>query len=384
MVVGQVARGKDFWDRQNEIEDLWRAITSGSHILISAPRRVGKTSIMYKVYDEPKDGYIPIYVNTESADSQQEFWRKLFHALLEEDFVNGLKARARLLWEKLKGIDIKKVLVTGIEFGDGEELGFVDAFKRLISDLDNDIKLIIMIDEFAQSIENIVKFEDEKSAISLLKNHRELRQDIKFSEKVTFIYAGSIGLESVVAKINSSRHINDLNSIKVKPLEKDDASEFALQLFQSHEKQITPDAIDYLLNQIEWLIPFYIQLIVQDVVKVERRKSDIQLASIDKAFVEALEHKQYFESWLTKIKTSFKNEEFLFAKAVLNQISEEHTITFSQMINLAAKHGLDEESARDIVRSLVYDGYINNNEQPKIYRFNSPILRLWWNKNVAN
>ena len=221
IIVGQAVRNSDFWDRTDELEDIWNAIESGSHILISAPRRVGKTSIMYKVLDEPKTNYIPVYIDTESADSQNEFWQKLFHALIEEDFVNGLKNSAKTLWSKLTTIKIKKITATvGVEFGDGEQLNYKEAFKRLIKDLDSDKKLIIMIDEFAQTIENIIKYEDEgiKSAISLLKAHRELRQDIKFSQKVTFIYAGSIGLESVVAKMDAIKHIIDLNSIKILPL----------------------------------------------------------------------------------------------------------------------------------------------------------------------
>ncbi len=383
-IVGQVARGEDFWDRKDEMEDIWKAIESGSHILISAPRRVGKTSIMYKVVDEPKEGYIPIYVNTESADSQQEFWQKLFHALVEEEFVNGLKAQAYLFWKKLKGIKIKKISSKGVEFGDGAELGFIDAFKQLIKDLDSDKKLLIMIDEFAQTIENIIKFEDEKKAVNLLKNHRELRQDRKFCEKVTFVYAGSIGLESVVAKIDASRHINDLNSIKVKPLEKDDAKKFVHELFKANLKKISQKNIEYLLNMIEWLIPFHIQLIVQEVVKLQRNNQNIQSSAIDRAFDEALEHKQYFESWLSKIKTSFKNEEFIFAKMVLNKISEEQAVEYKHIVNLASKNNMDEEDAKAVIRSLVYDGYINNNDQPKIYRFNSPLLRMWWLRNVAN
>lgn len=383
-IVGQVARGQDFWHRKNEMDDIWTAIENGSHILISAPRRVGKTSIMYKIVDAPKEGFIPIYVNTESADSQQEFWQKLFHALIDEEFVSGIKARSRQLWENIKTIKITKVSASGIEFGDGTERSFIEAFKQIINNLETDKKLIIMIDEFAQTIENIIKYDNEKNAISLLKNHRELRQDKKFSDNVTFIYAGSIGLESVVASIDASRHINDLNSIKIKPLERDDAKHFVSQLFKSNHKKITADNITYLLDKIDWLIPFYIQLMVQETSKIQRGSEEIQVSDIDAAFVEALEHRQYFESWLSKIKTSFKNDAFLFAKAVLNKISAEQQITFSEIVNLASKNNMDEESARGIVRSLMYDGYINNNEQPKQYRFNSPILRLWWYKNVAN
>jgi len=57
---------------------------------------------------------------------------------------------------------------------------------------------------------------------------------------------------------------------------------------------------------------------------------------------------------------------------------------FLEIINIASKHSLDEDEAKEIIHSLVYDGYINNNDDVKIYRFNSPILKMWWYKNVAN
>nr|MDC2856387.1 hypothetical protein [Ningiella sp. W23] len=124
-----------------------------------------------------------------------------------------------------------------------------------------------MIDEFAQTIENIIKYEEPKNAISLLKAHRELRQDQKFSQKVTFIYAGSIGLESVVSKIDAIKHINDLNNIKVPPLTFPEAEQFTIALFQSADIKINKTDINYLLNTIHWLIPFYIQLITQEIKK---------------------------------------------------------------------------------------------------------------------
>jgi len=386
IIVGQAVRNSDFWDRTDELEDIWDAIESGSHILISAPRRVGKTSIMYKVLDEPKTNYIPVYIDTESADSQNEFWQKLFHALMEEDFVNGLKNSAKTLWSKLKTIKITKISATGVEFGDGEVLDYKEAFKRLIKSLDSDKKLIIMIDEFAQTIENIIKYEDEgiKSAISLLKAHRELRQDIKFSQKVTVIYAGSIGLESVVAKMDAIKHINDLNSIKISPLSLSEAQEFTKQLFANNNINVTDDGIIYLLEKIEWLIPFYIQLIAQEIKKLHRKEPKVTPQMIEQAIDNSLQHRQHFETWLSKIKTAFKNNDYLFAKEILNTISENMSMESRNIANIAAKHSLNDDDAKEIIHSLIYDGYINNNDNPREYRFNSAILRMWWNKNVAN
>jgi hypothetical protein len=375
--VGQAVRGENFWDRKNELQDIWDAVENSSHVLISAPRRVGKTSIMYKVLDEPKLNYIPIYIDTESADSENEFWQKLFHALREEEFVNKLESFAKTFWTKLKNIKIEKISATGVVFGDGEVLDYKEAFKRLVKDLDNDKKIIIMIDEFAQTVENIIKYEDEKHALSLLKTHRELRQDSKIPSKVIFIYAGSIGLESVVAKMGATKHINDLNSVKVLPLDKDEAVEFINKLCGENDLQIDTTEILYLLEKIEWLIPFYIQLILQEIKKLSRKNSLVTHELIDNAIHNALEHRNHFENWLSKLKEAFEKETYLFAKEVLNKISNKQTLNYNKIINLSVKHKVEEEIAREVIHSLIYDGYINNNEDPKIYRFNSPILRMW-------
>lgn len=384
--VGQVVRGDDFWEREVELENIWDAIDSGSHILLVAPRRVGKTSIMHKIKDEPKDGYIVIYIDTESADNENEFWHKLFNAMMEEDFVNKLKSKSKVLYEKLTNVKIQKVSTSGVEFGDGKRLDYAVAFETLIRDLDIDKKLIIMIDEFAQTIENIIKYEDIKNANSLLKAHRTLRQNHRVSEKMTFVYAGSIGLESVVSKINSIKIINDLNNIKVLPLSKSEAYKFTSQLCSSVRIDLNKDMINYFLEKVEWLIPFYIQLLIQELKILSREDADHPLdnGSIDEAINRMLEHRSYFESWQTKLKESFSIDEYKFAKEILNIISQNNTMSASEIINIATKHELDEDEAKDMIRTLVYDGYINNNENPKVYRYNSPILRQWWNKNVAN
>ncbi len=382
ITVGQAVRGQEFWERRDELEDIWDAIESGSHILISAPRRVGKTSILYKILDEPKENYLPMYIDTESADREDEFWKKLFNALLEEEFVGKMQRFSESYWNKLKNRKIKKISITGVELDDGEIVDYKEAFKTLLDGLDDNKKIIIMIDEFAQTIENIVKYQDRQNALSLLKAHRELRQDIKLSQKVTFIYAGSIGLDSVVAKLNGSKHINDLNNIIVSPLEISEAKEFTQTLANNNRIELKEQEIDYILAKIEWLIPFYIQLIIQELKKISRKEQLIDIASIDKAIANAISQRNYFENWHSKLKEAFKNRAYLFAKELLNSISDTETLSSRKIVNLADKYEIEAYS--EILKSLVYDGYINNSDDPKIYRFNSPILRMWWYKNVAN
>ena len=384
--VGQAVRGKDFWKRVNELASIWNAIESGSHILLVAPRRVGKTSIMFNLQDEPKEGYIVVYIDTESADSENEFWQKLFNALLEEEFVGKLKKYSKRFGNFLERISIDKITTKGVEFGDGTVVDYATAFENFIKELDSDKKLIIMVDEFAQTVENIIKYENEKNAQSFLRTHRALRQNENLANKVTFVYAGSIGLESVVTKMNASKLINDLNSIKVKPLTRDDGVLFTRQLCKATSIEMGDEVITVLLDKIEWLIPFYIQLLIQqlDILSREQKKTKIDEMMIDGAIEQALSQRQLFDHWRSKLKDGFKKKGYLFAKEILNIICEKDTMSSLKIRNKACKHELDEDYAREIIHSLEYDGYITKYEDGKTYRFNSPILKLWWYKNVAN
>jgi predicted transcriptional regulator len=184
--------------------------------------------------------------------------------------------------------------------------------------------------------------------------------------------------------MNAIKHINDLNSIKILPLSQSEAEEFTQQLFANNNINIAHGEIIYLLDKIEWLIPFYIQLLAQEIKRLYRKEPVVNPQMIDQAIENALQHRQHFETWLSKIKTAFKNKDYLFAKEILNTISENRCMESLKISNIAAKHTLNDDDAKEIIHSLIYDGYINNNDNPKEYRFNSAILRMWWNKNVAH
>ncbi|CAA6820117.1 MAG: Unknown protein [uncultured Sulfurovum sp.] len=383
IIAGQAVRGKDYWDRPFILEDIIEVIERGEHILLVAPRRVGKTSLMYRIMDTVGDEYVVIYVNTQAAHSESQFWEKLFDALMDEDFIATLQQRARNFWNTLSSLRLSEVGSDGIKFGDSEAIDYEKAFEMLLKSYDGDKKLVIMMDEFSQTIENIIQYENVEKAEKLLEVHRELRQNHKLSQKSAFVYAGSIGLESVVANMKSSKDINDLVNIDVPPLEKGDAEKFILHLCLSNGMKIEESDIKYILEKIEWLIPFYIQLIIQELKRFDRRGVSISNQTIDDAIEKVLSYKKVFVHWLERLEI-FKKEEKNFAKDVLNTISKEKSIVSTDLYNMANKYKLSDYDAQQIVHALKYDGYINNSDNEHIYRFNSPILRIWWYKNVAN
>ena len=382
IIVGQVASKNDFWGRENEIANIWDALMSGSSVLLAAPRRVGKTSIMYKLRDEPQGNFIVLYSIVSSAHSTNAFWERLFRDISSTDFADTFGNKARHFFGLAKTIKIDSVSANGVKFGDSKEMSYLEAFKELILKMDESIKLIIMVDEFAQAIDNMVNKGDKGEAQLLLQDVRLLRQDDRFSSKVQFVFAGSIGLESVVVKADSStKEINDLNSIPINPFNLQDAKKFALKLASDNAIAVADEQIDYTLAKLEWLIPFHIQIMMQELKRL--RKIELSNDDVDEAFRQALKQRNHFEHWEKRL-NSLDASEYKFAKEMLNKISEDSMMASSEIMNLATKHELEEDEAKNIIRSLIYDGYINNDENPKIYRFNSAMLKMWWFQNVAN
>ena len=64
-----------FCDRVKETEWIVRTLVNRAHILLTSPRRMGKTQLIYHVYDQPqiKDVYYTFFVDIFPTTSLHEF-----------------------------------------------------------------------------------------------------------------------------------------------------------------------------------------------------------------------------------------------------------------------------------------------------------------------
>ena len=382
--TGNPVRGKEFFVREGLIEKAWDYIESGNHILIAAPRRVGKTSLMYYLFDNPKDNFSFLYLDTESINNENEFFRRIVNRVLKTNFVKN--SHKLLTFLEIHKPAIKKVGPEGVEFGVREEHNYMEMLLRIIRSISSsDKKLIVMLDEFPETLENIIKDEGESAGIHFLQSNRELRHDPELGNQIQFIYTGSIGLENIAGKLNSIKTINDLSRLKIPPLNSEEARELIGLLLENVSFDLSKSMIDLILNRIEWLIPFYIQLVIEELKNLQRDENCDRITEdiIGRAFSEMLTQRHHFEHWHTRLRASFKGKDYNLAKELLNITSENDTITTNEIFDLAVKYQL-EATYKDLLGSLTYDGYINNNDDNQIYRFNTPILRMWWRQNVAN
>ncbi len=68
--VGNKVSGSDFFGREQVMRKFWQLIRDeDAHILVVAPRRVGKSSILQYVVDNAPDNWIPVLVDFFRADA---------------------------------------------------------------------------------------------------------------------------------------------------------------------------------------------------------------------------------------------------------------------------------------------------------------------------
>jgi len=384
-IIGQVARGDDYFPRPQITDEIWKKLESGSNLLLVAPRRVGKTSILYNLLDKPKKNNIVIYYTSESVNNENEFYKKLFNHIVEE--LNGIKKYSAKVKSFLKNqlSRIESIGKDGVKLGKSS-LVYLEELRKLLENIDlKEDKLIVLIDEFSETVENIIQDESERSAIHFLETKREIRHAPEVQKKIQFVYSGSIGLENIVSSINRMNLINDLAPIPVPPLNENEVKALTDKIINGSGVTFDKGAFKYLLEIIEWWIPFYFQIILDeaDKILIDKNATVITREIIDLAVVNALKQRTYFKPWVTRLRKAYKGSDFSFVKELLNIISEKHTIPSNEIYDLAVNYKL-ENSYKNLINVLKHDGYINNNDNPKIYRFNSPLLREWWNRNVAN
>jgi hypothetical protein len=383
-IIGQVARGENYFPRPNITERIWDKLEFGSNLLIVAPRRVGKTSILWNLLDNPKPNFHVVYYTSESVNNQNEFFKKLMKTTVES--LHGVKKHSQKFGNFIKELAsrFEQIGLEGVSLGESK-LNFFDEFSDFIKrhDFGKD-RLIILVDEFAQTVENILLDFGEAEAREFLETNRVLRTSPELYKKIQFIYSGSIGLENIVGKINQTGRINDLVSVPVKPLSRKEAGELVSKIINGSDISITDTRLDYLFDKIHWLIPFYIQLIIDEGNNILKEQTEKTITNqiIDKAIRNAIKHRNYFENWHERIRRAYQGSEFNFTKDLLNICCSKQNITSNEILDLAVKYDI-RQSFNTVLNALKHDGYLNNNDDAKVFVFNDPILRTWWYENVA-
>lgn len=392
--IGQPATGREhYFDRPQISQPIRRSLERGGNLLISAPRRIGKSSLIKHLLTQAAANEIIIYISVQSATHSNEFFEKLFKELIKNNTVfagmNGFTQRASAGLKNIISRVRNITLEGGLEIDKTANIDYYTALQTLIKAL-TEKKVILLLDEFPDAVSNMIR-RDQQLAIEFLLQMRELRQ-ISSDLGLQFILTGSSGLANVVSQLGENDLINDLEEISVAPYTEQEASVFiqrlvlGYQIHYSSDFQINDNTLAYILEKINWRLPYYLQIMIKSLFEAfENTQVIAEPATVDKVLSAMLtaqsEYYGYFQYWYQRLQDNLDNASYQAAIEMLNQLACDKVSSLAQLKSLpfATK---PELPVKQILNILVHDGYISQHQQQ--YGFNSFLLKQWWVEHVAD
>ena len=285
IIIGKEATG-DFYFRRNKIEEeIWTELRKGNNILITAPRRVGKTSVMKYIVKESKEqNYKLIFRNVQGIRDEDDFYKIIYGLILLE--LKGFRGWKQKIIDYFNNKGIYEISLSGdIKFKE-KEVNYLDELNDLIPQLKSEEEIIILfIDELPEVLHKLYKNGKEAEAHNILQNLRHWRQDPKF-EKIRFVLAGSVGFHYIIGLINGRpADINDLNTINYLPLDDEEFDEYIKKVTTGATISYSSKLKAYLKNKVNYLVPYFINLLLDEIDKACRRKGQRKISTRDRKSV---------------------------------------------------------------------------------------------------
>lgn len=388
--VGAPVRGADFYGRDALVDIIWQKLRFGN-ILLTAPRRFGKTSVMYRLIDEPRYDFKLVHADLEHMIEPAELISQLAVQLATDTrlsrIANGLSYFPKTLWTRFKEtfseIDLLKVRVKLRDKlrphwqESGEEL-----FKR-VAEFPGTI--VFVLDEFPMMIDRMARSSTHREeAKTLLRWLRALRQSPS-TTNVRFLIAGSIGIGHVLNELGEISAINDFEQVRLEPFPKKMAAMLLDELANTHKIPLSEPSKRKMLEAIGTYIPYFIQVIFSEAAKSHTQNGEPitpkRVEQIYRDKVLGVECKTYFDHYYGRLRDYYKPHEERAVKRILRELALAGCLSREICYQLYRDNlgdRSDVEEFNRLMTDLENDFYVRFDATSRKYEFASKLLRDWW------
>ncbi|MBI4332486.1 MAG: hypothetical protein HY673_14540 [Chloroflexi bacterium] len=386
IVIGSPARGLDLWDREDVIREIWSALER-DNVLLVAPRRFGKTSIMLNLRDEPRDHFKVFYFDTEWMKGPEYFIAEVAAELAADSDLKQFLSRSggtlRGVMERLGEIQLSEFK---LKFKEETARNWQEKGRELILQVSGHKgKILLVVDELPLMIQRM-SGEDKNVTRDFLHWMRSLRQ-MPEPGNLRFVIGGSIGIEHVLKHLGTdTKVISDLRRIKVDPFSHDQCRDFIRVLLsnEANLQDVSAALLQAFVDVLQTPVPHFVQILVAEAIR-EAEKQGRQLSPeiIHKAYSErvlASYNRTYFEHYYARLRDYYAEEQGP-AKALLLGMAKRGEMTRSELWNayqVARGGGGSEDDFGYLLFDLENDFYIQYSVADGVYRFATKVLRDWW------
>lgn len=230
-----------FCDRKKETQDIIGYIVNGSNIVIKAPRRIGKSSLIKHIFNQAsiRDYYNTLYVDIYGTKNASDFRNELQRCFLNAPFAQESKTKKNIeSYLKSLQIDLGSYSETGFNLPK-IGIGNYQAPQYTIDEVFNwfekaDKPAIIVFDEFQQ-----IEYYPERMA-GILRSYIQQMRNTKF------IFCGSFKhmLNNMFSHYNKPFY-NSAKSVDLDIISLSAYTDFVTSIFTGYGKTIDIEAIEF-------------------------------------------------------------------------------------------------------------------------------------------
>ncbi len=388
--------GDRFFDREAELEALAERAREGTHTLLTAQRRMGKTSLVRELQrrlgetGEVETVFVDLEAAMDPADAIAEIgvqakplggaWNRI-----KGGFANFLQDAGERL-EELAVADIKVKLRAGINAGNWQQRG--DAVLAALASSDRPVvlaldELPILVNRLLRDDEDRITREGRREADAFLSWLRRAGQAHR--GHVTIILSGSVGLEPLLEQAGLSAQANIFSAYDLKPWSEETAAACLAELAEFYGVGLPPEVREDMCRRLRCCIPHHVQIFF-DKLHDHLRRADRTDATLEDAewvylhdllSVRGQMDLQHYEG---RLETVLGRAGYPIALEMLTETAVKGRLD-GDTVNRYRAHfasGIEDaaSSVEDVLHVLEHDGYLERRDGG--YRFVSGLLEDWW------
>lgn len=371
--------------RDRLIQTLWDTVALQS-LVITAERRIGKTTVIKKMRDEPAMNWVPVFQDLERCHSAEEFAMAVYKEI--HHFLSGkgrATRRAKELFTALGGTEVGGLFKLPQTGGSHWKDVLTRAIEDLIHENDaTDKNLLFLWDEVPFMLANIRDREGEQTAMEVLDLLRSLRQT---HAGLRMVITGSIGLHHVLSSLKDKNYANsptnDMAAIDVPPLSEQDAIELAVSLIDGETlpSPDKPEVAAKIAREAD-CFPFYIHHIVKALkIRGLGATPDNVEHVVASQLVDANDPWELLH-YRERIPIYYGNDQKAVNR-ILDQLAvQQSTASVNKLLDMlkGASQFDDRDRLLRLLSLMERDHYLKR-EEDGTYQFRFPLIRRWWKLN---
>ena len=386
--------------REAFLADLWGTLRTG-HVVLTAPRRTGKTSVMDHLRDHPEDGFQVVSINVQGLTHPADFFQVLLDGFHDAhpDFVRDRLAAGWGLVSDALG-RVEAIGAYGFKLAlRGSDPDWRENWRRhgdtfLAQARRTGTPILFVIDEFPDLLLNL-SGESEGLLREFLAWFRTQRQSpAPARDSIRWLVGGSVNLAGTLDALGLVDLINDLEDISLPPLTDGDIETFVTDMLSGRDVPFDADVPQRLIARLGRPIPLFMQMATRELYRRWKRdQRRLVSADVDAVFDElivgsaARTRLQHFHS---RIRQYYVEPKDSIAHALLGQISVSGSGLRRAALEQETERALSNLGAtlppierrrtfNQLMLDLENDFYIVEVEEG-VYDFAIGVLKSWWRK----